>query len=208
MAQQHGIGFRGGPGRNMGAPTEKPANMMQSLKRLFSYFGSEKFYVFLLIFCVSAGVLCGSFAPRMQSNAIDAVVRGSYGLLPRFLVTMLILYILNAGAALLQGLLSARLSRNIVKKLRGDLFDKIVHLPVRYLDGHSHGDLMSRMTNDAENVSGVISQSLSSLFSGVLTLIVTLIMMLSYNVPLTLLTCSTVLLTLAATRFQIGRAHV
>ena len=60
---------------------------------------------------------------------------------------------------------------------------------------------MSRMTNDAENVSGVISQSLSSLFSGVLTLIVTLIMMLSYNVPLTLLTCSTVLLTLAATRF-------
>ena len=79
MAQQQGIGFRGGPGRNMGAPTEKPANMMQSLKRLFSYFGSEKFYVFLLIFCVSAGVLCGSFAPRMQSNAIDAVVRGSYG---------------------------------------------------------------------------------------------------------------------------------
>ena len=201
MAQQQGIGFRGGPGRNMGAPTEKPANMMQSLKRLFSYFGSEKFYVFLLIFCVSAGVLCGSFAPRMQSNAIDAVVRGSYELLPRFLITMLVLYILNAGAALLQGLLSARLSRNIVKKLRGDLFDKIVHLPVRYLDGHSHGDLMSRMTNDAENVSGVISQSLSSLFSGVLTLIVTLIMMLSYNVLLTLLTCSTVLLTLAATRF-------
>ena len=201
MAPQQGIGFRGGPGRNMGAPTEKPANMMQSLKRLFAYFSSEKLFVLLLIFCVTAGVLCGSFAPRMQSNAIDAVVQGSYGLLPRFLITMLVLYVLNAGAALFQGLLSARLSRNIVKKLRGDLFDKIVHLPVRYLDSHSHGDLMSRMTNDAENVSGVISQSLSSLFSGVLTLIVTLAMMLSYNVLLTLLTCSTVLLTLAATRF-------
>lgn len=201
MAQQQTVSFRGGPGRNMGAPVEKPAAMKDTLKRLFAYFGSEKIYVLILILCVTAGVLCGSFAPRMQSNAIDSVVRGSYDQLPRFLLVMLVLYILNAGAVLLQGLLSARLSRNIVKKLRGDLFDKIVHLPVSYLDGHSHGDLMSRMTNDAENVSGIISQSLSSLFSGVLTLVVTLIMMLSYNLWLTLLTCSTVVLTLLATRF-------
>ena len=201
MAQQQTVSFRGGPGRNMGAPVEKPAAMKDTLKRLFAYFGSEKIYVLILILCVTAGVLCGSFAPRMQSNAIDSVVRGSYDQLPRFLLVMLVLYILNAGAVLLQGLLSARLSRNITGKLRNDLFDKIVHLPVSYLDGHSHGDLMSRMTNDAENVSNIISQSLSSLFSGVLTLIVTLIMMLSYNVPLTLLTCSTVVLTLLATRF-------
>ena len=201
MAQQQNVSFRGGPGRGMGTPVEKPAAMKDTLKRLFSYFDSEKVYVLILILCVTAGVLCGSFAPRMQSSAIDSVVRGSFSQLPRLLTIMLILYLLSAAAVLLQGLISARLSRNITGKLRNDLFDKIVHLPVSYLDGHSHGDLMSRMTNDAENVSNIISQSLSSLFSGVLTLIVTLIMMLSYNVPLTLLTCSTVVLTLLATRF-------
>ena len=58
-------------------------------------------------------------------------------------------------------------------------------LPIPYLDNHSHGDIMSRMTNDAENVSNVISQSLTSLFSGVLTLLGTVAVMLSFSVPLT-----------------------
>lgn len=61
-------------------------------------------------------------------------------------------------------MLSARLSQRIVKRMREELFDKIIDLPIRYLDNHSHGDVMSRMTNDIENISTTVSQSLPSFF--------------------------------------------
>ena len=73
-------------------------------------------------------------------------------------------------------------------------------LPVRYLDTHSHGDVMSRMTNDIENISTTVSQSLPSLFSGILTIFGTVAIMLYYCWQLALLSCATVLLTLLATK--------
>ena len=84
--------------------------------------------------------------------------------------------------------------------MREQLFEKITDLPIRYLDTHSHGDVMSRMTNDIENISTTISQSLPSLFSGVLTIIGTAAIMLYYCWQLALLSCATVLLTLIATK--------
>ena len=64
--------------------------------------------------------------------------------------------------------------------MRQDLFDKIVGMSVKYLDQHSHGDIMSRMTNDVENISNTVSQSMSSLFSGILTILGTVVMMVVY----------------------------
>ncbi|MBQ5341795.1 MAG: ABC transporter ATP-binding protein, partial [Oscillospiraceae bacterium] len=91
-------------------------------------------------------------------------------------------------------------TQRVIYRLRAELFGKVISLPIPYLDNHSHGDMMSRMTNDAENVSAVISSSLSSLFSGVLMLIGTVIMMLHFSIPLTLLTCLTVVLSVIVTR--------
>ena len=71
--------------------------------------------------------------------------------------------------------------------MRNDLYDKIVHLPISYLDSHSHGDLMSRMTNDVDNVANAITSSLSSLISGVLTIIGCLVIMVIYSPLLTLI---------------------
>ena len=102
---------------------------------------------------------------------------------------------------ILQTKISAVLSQNIVKKMREDLFRHIVNLPVRYLDSNSHGDIMSRMTNDIENISTTVSQSLSSMFSGVLTIIGTVIMMTVLCPQLALLSCVTVILTVIATKF-------
>ena len=76
----------------------------------------------------------------------------------------------------------------------------MVNLPVKYLDSHPHGDVMSRMTNDVENISNIISQSLSSLVSGALTVIGTVAMMLWYCWQLALLSCVTVILTLLVTK--------
>ena len=193
-------GFRRKSSGQMGAPVEKPKNTRSALARLFGYFRQEMILVIILALAVSFSVIAGVLAPRFQSQAIDHLVSRSFSEVSGVLALMILLYALHGAATLLQGYLSARLSQRIIGRLRGDLFHKIVNLPVSYLDSRSHGDIMSRMTNDAENVSTVISQSLSSLFSGILTLIGTIIVMLSFNVPLTLLTCSSVILSIWLTK--------
>lgn len=193
-------GFRRKSSGQMGAPVEKPKNTRSALARLFGYFRHEMVLVIILALAVSFSVIAGVLAPRFQSQAIDHLVSRSFSEVSGVLTLMILLYALHGAATLLQGYLSARLSQRIIGRLRRDLFHKIVNLPVSYLDSRSHGDIMSRMTNDAENVSTVISQSLSSLFSGILTLIGTIIVMLSFNVPLTLLTCSSVILSIWLTK--------
>ena len=149
-------------------------------------------------------VLASVIAPSLQSSAIDDLVTGNFDDIPHILGLMLLAYLIHGAATLLQGFYSARLSQRVIFRLRADLFGKVVSLPIPYLDNHSHGDIMSRMTNDAENVSNVISSSLSSLFSGVLTLIGTIIMMLRFSLPLTLLTCLTVVLSVVVTKLISG----
>ena len=184
----------------MGAPVEKPNDGGKTLRRLIRYFREERRYVLYLALAVVLAVLAGVFAPRLQSGVIDDLVARDFSAIPKALAMMLGLYIVHGCATLLQGFLSARLGQRVVYRLRRELFGKVIELPIPYLDSHSHGDLMSRMTNDAENVSNVISSSLSSLFSGVLTLIGTVIMMLSFSLPLTALTCVTVVLSVVVTR--------
>ncbi|MBQ6509549.1 MAG: ABC transporter ATP-binding protein [Flexilinea sp.] len=192
-------GFARGP-RNLGAPVEKPKEGKKALGRLIAYFKPEMKYVIFLALTVILGVIANVIAPSMQSTAIDNVVTGKFEEIPRILSLMLMVYLIHGAATLLQGFFSARLSQRVIYRLRGELFGKTVSLSIPYLDNHSHGDIMSRMTNDAENVSNIISSSLSSLFSGVLTLIGTVVMMLRYSVPLTLLTCLTVVLSVVVTR--------
>lgn len=193
-------GFRPGGRGNMGAPVEKPKEGKKTLSRLISYFRPEKKYVILLAAAVVLAVSASVIAPSLQSSAIDSLVTGAFGEIPRILGLMLLAYLIHGSATLLQGFFSARLSQRVIFRLRNELFNKVVSLPIPYLDNHSHGDIMSRMTNDAENVSNVISSSLSSLFSGVLMLVGTIIMMLRFSIPLTLLTCATVVLSVVVTR--------
>lgn len=176
------------------------ANVGETLKRIVTYFVHEKTIVICMLAVVVFGTLCGIYAPSLQSNAIDIIAGAKAGSLSQTLVLMLTAYMLYSGSQLLQGLCSAKLSQRIVKRMRGELFGKIVDLPVRYLDTHSHGDVMSRMTNDIENISTTVSQSLPSLFSGVLTIIGTVAIMLWYCWQLALLSCATVILTLLATK--------
>ena len=91
--------------------------------------------------------------------------------------------------------LSARIGQRLIGRLRAELFSKIVNLPVGYIDRHSHGDLMSRMTNDIDNISNTVSMALPTLFSGVLTIAGTVSVMLWFSWQLTLVACTTIVLT-------------
>jgi len=178
-------GFGRGPRR--GTAVEKPADLKTSLKRLLAYFAKEKKYVVLMVLVSVAGVLGSVIAPSFQSSAIDSIVSGTFEKLPHYLLCMIVSYLIYGFCTLIQGFVSSMLSQRVVKAMRKDLFDRIVSLPISYLDSHSHGDIMSRMTNDADNISSVISSALASLFTGILTLIGTIVMMLRYSVSLTLL---------------------
>ncbi|MBQ8983144.1 MAG: ABC transporter ATP-binding protein [Lachnospiraceae bacterium] len=186
--------------RNRGE-VEKAKDKKGTLKRLLTYFASEKKNVLLLLIVVVVGVVCGILAPSLQSRAIDAITEREFADLPVLLAAMGIVYGINCLGTYLQGRASALLSQGTVKRMREDLFAHIVHLPIKYLDTHSHGDIMSRMTNDVENISTTISQSLSSLFSGVLTVAGTVVVMFYLCPQLALLSCSTVILTVFATKY-------
>lgn len=184
--------------RNM--TVEKPQNGKKTLKRLMGYFVSEKKMLFLLMLAVVVVVACSVYAPKLQSNAIDAIAGGQWDMLSPILIVMVIIYIIHSICTYMQSKLSAVLSQNIVSRMRKDLFLNIVNLPIRYLDANSHGDIMSRMTNDIENISTTVSQSMSSLFSGILTVIGTVVMMVALCPRLAALSCVTVVLTIVATK--------
>lgn len=204
MADEKKLVERTIPGMNRNArfaEVEHAENVGATLKRIFSYFAKEKAMVIAMIVIVVFGTLCGVYAPSLQSESIDIIAGTKADNLVGSLALMLAVYLFFSGSQLLQGLLSAKISQRLVKRMREELFGKIVDLPIRYLDTHSHGDVMSRMTNDIENISTTVSQSLPSLCSGVLTIIGTVAIMLYYCWQLALLSFATVILTLLATKF-------
>lgn len=203
--QQYGPRRGGGPGRFEGG--EHAHNARGALRRLAIYFGREKKLLTAMLAVVAFGTACGVWAPSLQSQAVDMIAgirQGRFGLT---LVLMLAAYGLFSGSQFLQDFISAHLSQRIVRVLRQELFAKLMDMPVKYLDDNSHGDVMSRMTNDVENISSTVSQSLPSLLSGVLTIAGTLAVMLWYCWQLTLLSCLTIVITVVATKLVGGRVR-
>lgn len=197
------MGFRPGGGRRgpgaMGAAVEKPADAKKTLKRLLKYFGKAKMLLFPLMGAVVLVTLAALIAPALQGEAIDFIKDHKWDKLYLSLILLACVYVANILFGLAQSLLAAHLSQAIVKQMRHDLFKKIDNLSIKYLDTHSNGDIMSRMTNDVENVSNTVSQSLGSLISGILTVMGTIAIMFYYCWQLTLITMLTVVLTILVT---------
>ena len=193
-------GGRGGPHGPM--IREKPKNLKATLSKLMKYIGRSKYLLLgLLIFVIVIAIL-NLAGPALQAEAISAMTIDHEGAhvdfdkLYNVIIMMATVYILSSLFTYLQGVTAAKLSQYTVSTMRADLFRKISYLPIRYTDTHRHGDIMSRMTNDVENISNSISQSIASLFSAVITLIGSFIMMIYYSPLLTLVAMVTIPLTL------------
>ncbi len=197
----NGRGRGGGP---MGARInrEKPKNAKKSLGRLLKYIGKSKLLIIALVCIMVTLTICDLAGPALQGAAIDAIkiVDGKFSVdftaMLKYLGIMGILFVFSAILNFFSSIIAAKLSQNTVYTLRNDLFAKISKLPIKYTDTHRHGDIMSRMTNDVENVSNAISQSISSLISSVLTLIGAFSMMLYYSWIMALIACITIPLTI------------
>lgn len=196
-----GGGRQGGP---IGARVnrEKPKNAKKSLVRLLKYIGKSKMLIILLTVVMIAVTVTDLAGPALQGAAIDTIkiVDGKltvdFGAMVRYLAVMGILFVFSALMNFFQGIIAAKLSQNTVYTLRNDLFKKISKLPIKYTDTHKHGDIMSRMTNDVENVSNAVSQSISSIISSVFTLVGAFAMMIYYNWIMAIIACITVPVTI------------
>ncbi len=195
----------GGPrGMNARIMREKPKDTRGTLRKLMRYIGRSRYLIVLLLLTVLASTALSLAAPLLQGKAIDAItidetagkLAVDFDTLVRMLMFMGVVYILSSLSQLAQGLISAQISQTTVYMLRKDLFEKISHLPISYLDSHQHGDVMSRMTNDVDNVSNTISSSISSLFSSVLTLIGAFVMMVLKSWKMALIAMITIPLTI------------
>ena len=197
-------GGPGGPGgMNARINREKPKNLGKTISRLLKYSGKSAFILIFLVVATVIVTVADVLAPMFQQLAIDEFYFDEAGnlavnlkALTGVLVIMFCAYIIRAGSQLIQARVAAKLAQNTVYHIRRDLFNKISKLPISYTDRHRHGDIMSRLTNDAENVSTAMSQSLTALFSGVLTLIGALCMMLHYSWIVTLVAVVTIPLTI------------
>jgi len=206
--QQPKMDFR--PGRGPGGPNarmnrEKPKAMLPTLKRLFAYIGKSRIVLYIILTLTVVSTVLEIFGPKLQQKAIDAfklvTVDGvqkltiEFGTLKSSLLLLIAFNIVAALLSLITSRLGARLAQKTVYYMRRELFEKITRLPISYTDSHKHGDIMSRMTNDVENVSTAISQSLTTLISAVITIVGSLVMMLSYSWFMTLLSFITIPLT-------------
>lgn len=171
----------------------KPKDMKKAIKRLLSYVGEDKGKVFLAIGCVliSAGAnLAGTYMLRPIINNLgeqgDAALKIRSLLLG--LLVMAIIYATGVAATFIQSRTMIRVSQNTLKRIRDDLFSKLQKLSVRYYDTNSAGDIMSRFTNDVDNIGQMFDSTVLQMFSGSLTLIGSLTLMFITNVPLALVT--------------------
>lgn len=207
----HGPGGGRGPMRGM-MMVEKPKEGKKTLKRLIKYIGSSKNTFILLMVFVAIVTILSLVGPYLQGEAMDLITITPEKLadpnysfpwedLLLMLYGMAITYVFSAIFTYFQSLFSAKLSRDMIIKMRNDLFGHIVRLPISYIDSHQHGDIMSRMTNDVDKISNTISSSIASLFEGVLTIIGVLAITLYINWFLTIISLSSIVLTIVLVKY-------
>ena len=175
---------RPGGGRRHGEPVQKPKDLKGSLGRLLQVLkGDRKGLVMILIFAVLSSA-SGIFSPLIIGQAISAISNGNAVL--TFIFVLLGIYVGNFLVNLLQGIISGIFSQRVTYRIRVGLFRIMTGLPLKFFDTKQHGELMSRLTNDVDNISSTIADSLSQLLSSLFSMIGILVVMIRLSLPLTL----------------------
>ena len=184
----------GPPNRNRNQKKQKPKNTKATAKRLFSYLEQENHKIAAAFVCVlvsSASTLCGSYLLRPIINGLIDSTKTSQQKITSLmagLALMAVVYVLGVGATYLQGRIMISVSQGTLKRIREHLFRKVQKLPVRYFDTNPTGDIMSRFTNDVDIIGEMLNSTLVQIFSGTITLIGTLALMLYTNWVLAVVT--------------------
>ena len=182
---------RGGHGPRGGF--QRPKNVGKTLGRLLGYITKRKWLLIIVFLCViisSATSVAGTYLLRPVLNELvsDLPAAEKIAKLAKTLLTMLGLYLFGAACTYAQSAIMVQLAERGTARLRSDLFTKLQTLPLKYFDGHTHGELMSRFSNDADSVQQCLEQSLVSLFSSAFTFVGIVVMMIYTSAPLFIIT--------------------
>ncbi len=174
-----------GPRPMIGMPVEKSANFGHSTRRLVKMLAPERIGIIVVVVLAAVSVTFSVFGPKILGRGTDIIVAGlfpgsggiDFSELRTVLLLALGLYVLSAVMTYAQAWLLAGAVQRTMSRLRAEVEDKLNRLPLSYVDGQPRGDLLSRVTNDIDNVAQSLQQSLSMMLTSTLTIIGTVIMM-------------------------------
>lgn len=185
-----------GPG---GMPGEKAKDFKGTMGKLFKYISSYTVPIILVALFAIGSTVFAIIGPKKLGNATTEIFNGlvakisgvegggiDFGKLGSILLFLLFLYILSALLSFLQGIIMTSITQKISYRLRREISQKINRLPMKYFDGMTHGEVLSRVTNDVDTVSQSLNQSMTQIITSVTMVIGVLIMMLSISPLMTL----------------------
>jgi ATP-binding cassette subfamily B protein len=213
---------RGGPGGfgPMGMMKgEKARDFKGTFRKLYQYLGAYRLSFLVVIVFAIGSTIFAIVSPKILGKATTKLFEGVIGMttgsgtgidfayIGRILLVTLGLYLLSTLFSFIQGWIMANISMDITYRFRRDIAAKINRMPLKYFDGTSHGEVLSRITNDVDTVSQTLNQSLSQIITSVTTVIGVLIMMLTISWQMTLMALLIVPLTMLVVAVVIGRSQ-
>ncbi len=186
----------GGPGGPRGGrPMQKPKNVGATIKRIFSYMGHFWLSLIVVVIAIICSALAGVIGTSFMRTIIDdylspMVCNYDESLMRGFIFTLIQMasvYIMGAVCTYISSRTMLNISTKVLYQIRVDMFTHMESLPIRYFDSHTHGELMSRYTNDIDTLRELLSNSMTQLISSVITIVSVLTMMLIYSWQLTAL---------------------
>ena len=190
-----------GPGMHIVKSNEKLNNPKETINRLLKYIGSKKASLILIfVFCVIT-TLVSIFGTKLNGDIVDNyIATGNMSGLYKICMVLIAMYLAATASTFVQNRLMVSIAQKTSSDIRKDLYEKMQHLPLKYYDTHSSGDLMSRLTNDVDNINMTLSQSITQLISGVINIVGMLIAMLMLSPQLTIIGLLTIPITIMGTR--------
>ncbi|HLS06334.1 MAG TPA: ABC transporter ATP-binding protein [Bacillota bacterium] len=214
----HGHGHGGRGGMMMGL--DKPKNFKDTLKRLLSYLKPHQMSLIFVLIAAILGTVFNVIAPKVMGNTITVIFDGvsdklkgipdaaiDFSMVFKFLLLLAGLYVFASTFQFVQQFIMARVSQRTVYQLREDVFTKTNKLPISYFDEHSHGDTLSRVTNDIDLIATTLQQSLTQFITSVVTIVGIIIMMLWISPLLTLITVISIPLSFLVIRPLLKRSQ-
>lgn len=202
-------GLGGSPVRGSAVPKVRAKNSRATVGRIWSYLSRQRTGLLMVYVFTVLNAVLALIGPYLLGKAIDsAIIPRDYGLLIRFCILLGGIYLLGSAVSWVQAYVMTSVSQRTVYELRRDLFAKYQELPVGFFDTHASGELMSRATNDIDNVSNSLNQSVTQLLNSVIMLSGSLVIMMLLNIPLTLIALITVPLVVLASRKITGLSRV
>lgn len=196
MPGRRGPGFGGPHGAMMGGAKAK--DMKGTIRRLIDYIGVYKGRVLVVILLAIGSAAFGIIGPKLMGNATTEIYKGLMGkvqgsttgidfdAIGSILITLIVLYGVSALLSYLQGFLMTGVAMKISYNMRNDISKKINRMPLKYYDDTSHGEVLSRITNDVDTVNATLNQNMTQMITSLTTVVGVLIMMISISGWMTL----------------------